>query len=112
MIQLRHRIMLQYSTLAGGRKVPKRTWFILGALWLVLSVAYFVTTDRTMYRNVASIACGYPDAPRPAFDACIAARVPRVDAAMWRDFLPDHGLWIVVPALVLGALGFALRARA
>jgi hypothetical protein len=92
--------------------MAKRIWFILGGLWLVLSGVYFFWYDYSLSHNAAAVACGYPETGTKAYSDCMAKYLPKVDAAMWHWFLTIHLIWVVVPAIVLGAIGFLVRKRA
>jgi hypothetical protein len=92
-------------------KMAKRILFILGGLWLVLSGACLFWYDYALSHNAAAVACGYPDTGTKAYSDCMAAYLPKVDAAMWRWFLTDHLVWIVGPTIVFVAIGFLVRKR-
>jgi hypothetical protein len=92
-------------------KRPGILWIVLAAVWLLLALAWFVSREQMMLANVIAIACGYPDAPPKAYAACVAAHSALANSAFWSRLVAQDGPWIVLPPLVLLAIGSLLAER-
>jgi hypothetical protein len=82
---------------------------IFAGSWVVLSTLWFVYVEIVLGYNIAAIACGYPDAK--AHDDCIAKYQHKINSFLFERMITQHGLWIVVPALILLAIGIAIATR-
>ena len=92
-------------------KRPSPLWIVLAAGWLVTSTAWFVYVEVVLGLNAAAIACGYPDAKGKAYDDCFVKMRHQADSFLLERLVAGHWLWIVVPAVVLLAVGVTIAAR-
>jgi hypothetical protein len=92
-------------------KRPPLLWMILATGWAVTATAWFVYVELALGFEVAAIACGYPDAKGKAYEDCFAKMQHKANSFLFERLVTNHGLWIVVPALVLLAIGVVIATR-
>ncbi|HEX4304072.1 MAG TPA: hypothetical protein VHZ78_14845 [Rhizomicrobium sp.] len=79
---------------------------VLAVCWLLASGFYLYLQGDFLLNTPIMIACGYPDAHGPAYDACIAGYRAR-SAGFWPAFVLRNCLWAIVPMLGLLGIGTA-----